>query len=96
MTSDSRNELGGMTRIIVGAFYVCFGLEKVGQPIVEGMCVSSCATHRRKLVWGSVIIMMVPHRLIECGGRRSEGKTPRKDFADRSVHWICTVSIRSL
>jgi hypothetical protein len=50
MTSDSRNELGGMTRIIVGAFYVCFGLEMVGQPFVEGMCVSSCAMHRRKLV----------------------------------------------
>jgi hypothetical protein len=52
MTSDSRNELGGMTCIIVRAFYVCFGLEMVGQPFVEGMCLSSCATHRRKLVTG--------------------------------------------
>jgi hypothetical protein len=29
-------------------------------------------------------------------GRRSEGNTPRKEFTARSVHRICTVSIRNL
>jgi hypothetical protein len=44
MTSDSRNESGGMTGHIDRAFNVGFGLKMVGQPFVEGMCVSSCTT----------------------------------------------------
>ena len=30
--------------------------------------------------------------MIECGGRRSDGKTPRNDFTFPRVHSICIVS----
>ena len=44
-------------------------------------------------VCGSLFTMRVPNRAIECWGRRSGGKTPRKELTFRRQHIICRVSI---